>query len=309
MSYIGLDIGGTSIKYGLISDSGRIVCKDTIPTLLSLEDCIESIVNICETLKGASKEGIKGIGIGCPGIINSEEGIVEYSCNLKWENVPLVKLLEDKLHIPVKIGNDATVATLGETIYGAGKGYKNAIMLTLGTGVGGGIIMDKKMYDGTMGAGGELGHMIIRLDGKPCGCGMKGCLETYVSAPTYLKAIRSAMREHPDSKMWDVCEGNIKNVGIFTPFKCLSDPYANEIIDKYVKYLGTGIINYCNIFRPEVIMLGGGVSNIGEPLRKKLVEFCESVDYGYKHSPKVDIKIAELKNDAGILGGRALFGE
>ena len=310
MSYIGLDIGGTNIKYGLIADDGQIICKGTIPTLTSLDDCVDSILHICEGLLAENLDSIRGIGIGCPGIINSSEGVVEYSCNLKWEDVPLAKIIEDKLGIPVRIGNDATVATLGETLYGAGKGYKDAIMLTLGTGVGGGIIIDKKMYDGNKGAGGELGHMVIRMDGKPCGCGMKGCLEAYASAPTFLRAVRKAMREHPESRMWDVCAGDIKNVGIFTPFNCIdTDAYAKEIVDKYVKYLGTGIINYCNIFRPEIVMLGGGVSNVGEPLISRLVAYCESLDYGYKHSPKVVIKLAELKNDAGIVGGRALFGE
>lgn len=306
MSYIGIDIGGTNTKYGLVSNNGDVLVSKQIPTDHDFDTLIDNLVIECKALVSEAKDEVLGIGVGCPGIVNSSSGVVEYSCNLEWEYVPLGEALESRLGIKVRVSNDANIATLGETIYGAGAGYNNAIMLTLGTGVGGGIIIDKHIYDGNHGAGAELGHMVVEVDGKKCGCGMKGCLEAYASARAFIRATVDAMTSNPESKLYKECNGESKNVTIFTPFE-VADSVSKKVIDEYIKYLGHGILNYCNIFRPEVVILGGGMSHVGEPLLSRLRAFIEKHNYGYKHSPSVEIRLATLENSAGIVGGRALF--
>ena len=309
MSYIGIDIGGTNTKYGLVSNSGQVLVSGSIPTNLEFDKLIDSLVKVCKDLVAESKDKVLGIGVGCPGIVNSLLGIVEYSCNLNWNNVPLRDALQSKLGIETRIANDANIATLGETLYGAGVGFNNAIMLTLGTGVGGGIIIDKHIYDGNHGAGAELGHMVIEVDGKKCGCGMNGCLEAYASAKAFLLDTKHAMKEDSNSAMWKECDGDINKVNIFTAFNCGNDKTAKKVVDNYIKYLSYGILNYCNIFRPEVVILGGGMSHVGAPLLDAVIDFVKKNNYGYKCSPSVEIKLATLENSAGIVGGRALFEE
>ena len=309
MSYIGIDIGGTNTKFGLVSNNGEVLSSESIPTNPVFEELIDSLVGVCQDMVATSKDKVKGIGIGCPGIVNGLLGIVEYSCNLNWNNVPLRDALQSKLGIETRIANDANIATLGETLYGAGKGYSNAIMLTLGTGVGGGIIIDKHIYDGNHGAGAELGHMVIELGGKKCGCGMHGCLEAYASAKAFLHETKNAMKENPKSTMWQECGGDISKVNIFTAFNCYKDKTAKKVVDDYIQYLSTGVLNYCNIFRSEVVILGGGMSYIGSPLLDQIVSYVKKNNYGYKCSPMVEIKLATLENNAGIVGGRALFEE
>lgn len=309
MSYIGIDIGGTNTKLGLVSNDGVVLSKNSLVTNKDFSAMIDALTSACKEFIKESKDKVLGIGIGCPGLINSSSGVVEYSCNIGWEGVSLKEALENKLNIEVRLSNDANVATLGETIYGAGVGHSNVIMLTLGTGVGGGIVVNKHIYDGNHGAGAELGHMVISMDGKKCSCGMCGCLETYASAKAFLKDTKEAMMLDSSSLMWQECGGDISKVNIFTAFNCATDKTAKNVVDNYIKYLGIGVLNYCNIFRPEVVILGGGMSHVGKPLLEKLEHYIKKNNYGYKRSPKVDIKLATLENDAGIVGGRALFME
>ncbi|MEG9429685.1 MAG: ROK family protein [Christensenellaceae bacterium] len=310
MYSIGIDIGGMSIKAGLVKD-GKIVSsnrKVTAPTSgQSLENLIVQI-NALLSENSLTEKDIAGIGIGCPGLISSEEGVVDHNSNMKWENFHLVDLLKQSFNVKIKLSNDANVAALGETVYGSAAQYKNAIMLTLGTGVGGGIIIDGKLYEGGFSKGAELGHMVIVKDGEKCGCGRRGCLEAYASATGLIRMTKTAMKNAPDSAMWNYVDGDINKVGGKTAFECAKagDKAAEKVISEYVAYLAEGIINLANIFRPEVFIIGGGVSAQGKYLTDRLKGYCEKFNYGYTNAPKFDIVTATLGNDAGIIGAAAL---
>jgi glucokinase len=252
---------------------------------------------------------IRGIGVGCPGAVSRETGVVIFPPNLNWENVPLAKELKKYFDVEIVISNDANVAALGETIYGVAKDYSTAIMFTLGTGVGGGIVIDNKLFEGGWSRGAELGHVTLYLDGKPCTCGRNGCLERYVSATALIEQTKTEMLKNKDSKMWEFVSGDIDKVDGKTAFECskLGDESANKVVDTYVKYLGEGMLNMFNIFRPEAFILGGGVSAQGDYLVDKVKAYCEKFEYGYKKAPATDILVATLGNDAGIIGAAALL--
>ena len=311
--YIGLDVGGMSIKAGLVDENGAIIYKSTRKTNaleggpgVLLQDMKELIR---EHTKYAKSHGyaVKGIGFGIPGVVNNEKGTIDYACNLGVENLNLRSYLSD-LHLPICLSNDASVACLGEERFGAAKEYDNVVMLTLGTGVGGGVVIDDKLFEGVEGKGTELGHMTIVVDGEQCSCGRKGCFETYASASALLRMTKSEMIKNRHSLMWDYSNRSLEEVNGLTSFECAKkgDVSAQIVIDTYVKYLSEGILNMCNIFRPQVILLGGGISNQGDYLVDKVVKYCEERNYGYKNTPKVEIRVATLKNDAGIVGAACL---
>ena len=310
MYAIGVDIGGMSIKAGLVKD-GKIISAHRKATAPTAEQALDNLVlQIKELLSRNSltEKDIAGIGIGCPGLISSEEGIVDHNSNMKWENFHLVDILKQSFDVKIKLSNDANVAALGETIYGSAAQYKNAIMLTLGTGVGGGIIIDNKIYEGGFSKGAELGHTVIVKDGEKCGCGRRGCLEAYASATGLIRMTKTAMQSDPDSAMWDDVGGDINKVDGRTAFECSKkdDKSANKVVNDFVGYLAEGIMNLGNIFRPEVFIIGGGVSAQGKYLTDKLKGYCEKFNYGYTNAPKFEIIPASLGNDAGILGAAAL---
>ena len=200
-----------------------------------------------------------------------KNGIVNYANNLGWVDLPVAKIMQETLPYPVRLTNDANAASLGEAKFGAGKEYETVIMLTLGTGVGGGIIINGKLYEGNEGKGGELGHMVIEVDGEPCTCGRRGCLEAYASATALIRETKKAMKLNRHSLLWKVCP-EIELVGGKTSFEAAfqNDPTALKVIDNYVKYLSEGILNFCNIFRPNVVVLSGGIANAGAYLFDKL---------------------------------------
>ena len=309
--YIGIDLGGTFIKGGIVDDLGNIVCSDKIPTESDSGDgkVASNIAKLSKTLMeklGMSASDVEGIGIGVPGMIDSENGNVIYSNNLRWRNFPIAKTVKELTGIEVKIANDANVAVLGEVKFGAAKNKKNVIMLTLGTGVGGGIVCNGMLIEGNRSVGAELGHSVIIKGGEECSCGRRGCLEAYASASALIRDTKRAMNEHPDTKMWEI--GSIDNVNGKTAFDYAStDKYAKEIVDNYISNLATGIVNYGNIFRPEVVLLGGGVCAQGDallvPLQKKVNEEIYAGDLG----PEVKILVATLENSAGILGAASLL--
>lgn len=312
MYTIGVDIGGMSVKVGLVDDNGKIISQSRVKTEKTAEEVIVKMVDqINELLKNNSvKLGeLRGIGIGCPGAVSSDKGIVEFLPNLGWESVPLVEKLKNYFNTEIKISNDANVAALGEVIYGAAKNYNDCIMFTLGTGVGGGIIMDKKLYEGGHSRGAELGHMTLFLGGKPCTCGRSGCIECYTSATALIGQTKEAMLTDKDSIMWDYVGGDIDKVDGKTAFECSKkgDKTAEKVRDTYIYYLGESILNMLNIFRPDAFILGGGISAQGEYLNERLKAYCEKFDYGYKRAPKTEIITATLGNDAGIIGAAALL--
>jgi glucokinase len=312
MYSIGVDIGGMSVKVGLVNDKGEIICQSRVKTAPTAGQVILNMVNqISDLLKeqGISDKDIRGIGVGCPGAVTGETGMVEFLPNLGWESVPLVAELKKYFNTEVKISNDANVAALAEAIYGSAKNYNSAIMFTLGTGVGGGIIIDKKLFEGGYSRGAELGHITLFLDGMPCTCGRRGCIECYTSATALIQQTKDAMLNDKDSAMWNFVDGDIEKVDGRTAFECakIGDKSAEKVRDTYVYYLGESILNMLNIFRPDAFIVGGGVSAQKEYLTDRLKAYCEKFDYGYKKAPKTDIITATLGNDAGIIGAAALL--
>lgn len=312
MYSIGIDIGGMSVKAGLVDENGKIVAVNKMKTAAEPPAVIDNMVLQINGLlkeKNLSVKDIKGIGIGCPGAVTGETGMVDFLPNLGWKNVPLVSILKKHFDTKIIISNDANVAALGEAIYGCAKEYDTSLMFTLGTGVGGGIIINGKLYEGGFSKGAELGHATLVLDGEECTCGRRGCVEAYVSATALIKQTKAAMESNPDSIMWKFVGENKENVDGRTAFECakLGDKTALEVQNTYVKYLSESIMNMLNVFRPDAFILGGGVSAQGKYLTDLVKAYCEKFDYGYKGSPKCAILTATLGNDAGIIGAAALL--
>ena len=246
--------------------------------------------------------------MGVPGLIDSTNGIVTFSGNLKWSNLPLKEMLEEGLGLPVKITNDANAAALAEAKFGSGYKYRSFIMLTLGTGIGSGIFVDGKLYEGNLGKGAEFGHSLLVMDGRLCSCGRRGCLEAYASATALVKDTKEMMEKHKDSLLWKVSE-KYEGVNAKVPFEAakMGDIYAQELVDNYVKYLSEGLLNYFNTFRPEAVILSGGIAEEGKYLIKKIQKYCQEHDYGIKLCPPVDIIKSSVGYDSGKIGAAALF--
>lgn len=311
MKAIGVDIGGMTIKVGLVDENGKIIGENRVKTAKTADRCLDNLFLQIRTLlnqNNLTEKDIRGIGVGCPGLVDVEKGIVEHLPNLGWVNVPLVAQLKEKFRTEIRISNDANVATLGEVLFGAAKGYDSAVMFTLGTGVGGGIVINGKLYEGGKGRGAELGHTTLILNGAPCTCGRNGCVEVYVSATALIGQTKAAMRADGDSEMWKYVGGDIDAVDGRTAFECekKGDPAAKRVIDNYVTYLSESIMNMLNIFRPPVFILGGGISKEGKNLTERVTAYLEGFSYGYKFAPKTKIVTATLGNDAGIIGAAAL---
>ncbi len=315
MYYVGVDIGGMSIKIGIVSVKGEILFSSVIPTEkiapeLQIKILANEIIDLIDK-NNIVKDQILGIGVGCPGAINSNQGKVHYSSNLKWMDFPLRDLLEEYTGIKVRIANDADAATIGEIVFGAGKKYSNVIMLTIGTGIGGGIVINKKLYEGTNGVVAELGHVTLRKGGLKCGCGRRGCFEKYASASALIRITKDFMLKNKDSKMWEIAENNIEKVNGKTAFLAskIGDTEGEMVVEKFVGYLFEGIINYCNIFRPDAIIIGGGISKEGSYLTDRIIKRLEKAHYGYPGAPRCDVITASLGNNAGILGAASLIVE
>ena len=314
MIAIGIDIGGMSIKGAAVDSNGRVYEKFSMPFIKG-EPGEETIRKLAETVKeyiaaNGLENKIAGIGLGSPGTLDIENGIVNYANNLGWENLHVADIFHEILPYPVRLTNDANAASLGEAKFGAGKSYENIIMLTLGTGVGGGIIINGKLYEGNQGKGAELGHSVIVVDGEQCTCGRKGCLETYASATALIRETKKAMHSNRRSLMWKVCP-DIDLVGGKVPFEAAKqgDKVAINVLDNYIKYLGEGILNFCNIFRPNVVVLSGGIANAGDYLFDRVNKYIKDRNYGYKMTPEVKVVPAELGYDSGKIGAAALFFE
>ncbi len=310
MKAIGVDIGGMSIKAGLVDEQGNIIEQIRVKTQNTCEQCIENLVTQIDTLLANNNltiKDIRGIGIGCPGAVSSKEGVIDFLPNLGWLNVPIRKLLQEKYDTVINISNDANVAALGEALFGAAKGYDTVVMFTLGTGVGGGIIINKKLFEGGWSRGAELGHCTLVMNGEPCTCGRNGCIETYVSATALMRQTRAAMLSDPESVMWKIAS-SIDKIDGKTVFEAAraGDKTALIVVEKYVMYLGESILNMLNVFRPEAFILGGGISNEKEYLVNQVVAYLEKFDYGYKLAPKTEVLTATLGNNAGIIGASAL---
>ncbi len=313
MYNIGIDLGGTNIKVGLVDENYNIVSKATAKTDLPrpAEEICESIVDTVWEALNAAKVTIgevNSIGIGTPGVANRNSGIVLYSCNLGFNNTDLRTLIKAKLGKEVYVENDANAAAFGEVLNGAGKGCKDVVVVTLGTGVGGGIIIDGKIYTGFNFCGAELGHTVIQYGGRQCSCGRRGCFEAYSSATALINMTKEAMEAHPDSKMWQIA-GSLENVDGKTAFDGMraDDDAAKQVVNTYIEYLGCGLTNIVNTFQPEVLLIGGGICKEGENLTKPLEEFIKRESYCIDPNRSTKLDIAKLGNDAGIIGAAYLY--
>lgn len=311
-NYIGIDIGGMSIKGLIINRNGEILEEARCKTGHEYggEGIVKNIVNLVNEMLFAQhmlKTDIYGVGIGCPGLIDSKSGIVVFAGNLKLKNFALASEVSDKIGIPVKITNDANAAALGEAKFGAGKKYTDSVFLTLGTGVGGGVVADGKLFEGGSSGGTELGHMVIEYDnGLPCTCGRKGCLECYASATALMRKTREVMIENRDSAMWKTY--NLETVSGKTAFDYADeDESAKSVVDWYVEHLTCGIVNTVNIFRPQIIMIGGGVSAQGKNLTDRIQACVDRELYAGTGYAPVKVATATLENRAGAYGAAALF--
>lgn len=314
MYYVGIDLGGTNIKAGVCDENYKIVGRAAIKTNLprpSEQICADMVEAVKQAVADAKAElsQVKWVGVGAPGSIDPVGGIILYNNNLGFENVPVVKQVSEGLGgIKVFIENDANAAAFGEALAGAAKGVAHAVAVTLGTGVGGGIIIDRKIYTGFNYAGAELGHMVIEKDGWQCTCGRKGCWETYSSATGLIRMTKEAMQAHPESKMWDICNGNIENAGGKTACDGVraGDEVSKQVFDKYIDYLACGLGNVINIFQPEVICLSGGIAKEGDFLLLPLRERTAREQYTRGDIPKTRIVTAQLGYDSGIIGAAFL---
>ena len=311
---IGIDLGGTNISMGIVSEAGKILRRLSIPTKKFsaaadiINDIISGIFNLLEQ-EAANPSEIDLIGIGVPGIADFDAGIVIYTPNLNMRNVPIKEIIESKVGIPVKINNDANCAALGEALAGAAKGVKNAILLTLGTGVGSGIIIDGKIYSGCNHSAGELGHAVIAVDGRKCGCGRNGCLEAYASATALIKDAVDMLKSRPDSQLHEICQGRLDEIDGKMIFEAAAsgDICAKIVLERYIKYLGEGIITIVNIFRPEKIVLGGGIANAGDLLIAPVNEYIKGKCMGGNLIPVPPVVKAALGDDAGVVGAGRLI--
>lgn len=312
MFNIGIDLGGTNIKVGIVNENYEIVGRSSIKTNLprpaeAIADSIAEAADLALKDAGVTLEQVNSIGIGTPGAANRNSGIVLYSNNLGFNNVNLGEMLKIRLGKDIYVENDANAAAYGEYLAGAGKGYENVVVITLGTGVGGGIIIDGKIYTGFNFCGAEIGHTVIEYNGRPCSCGRKGCFEAYSSATALINFTKEAMVDNPDSKLWEIA-GSLDKVDGKTAFDGMraDDKTGKDVVNKYISYLGCGLTNVVNIFQPEMLLIGGGVCKEGENLTKPLKEIIKRDSYCIDPNRSTKLDIAKLGNDAGIIGAAFL---
>ncbi len=315
MFYLGIDLGGTNIVAGVVDGDYNIICTAECKT-----NAPRPAESICDSMaqmafKALEKanitiDDIEYVGIGVPGGVNPITGLVEFSPNLDFNNTPIGKFMEDRLSKKVILENDANAAALGEFMAGSAKGATNAVAITLGTGVGGGIIIDGKIYSGSNFSGAELGHTVIEYGGWTCGCGRKGCFEAYASASGLIKMTKEAiLKEDPEtSVMYKSIGGDINKVSGLTSFNAMreGDEGGKAVVDKFISYLACGVTNTINIFQPDILCIGGGISREGETLLAPLREIVEKDRCTKLNEKQTKIVAATLGNGAGIIGAALL---
>jgi len=305
--YLGIDLGGTNIAVGLVDDSPKVIADASCPTDAGrpYQEIVKDMADLCNKVMaegGATLNDIKGIGIGSPGSIDSANGVVLYANNLGWDHVPLrAELGKYFPNIPIGVENDANAAAYGEYVVN-GNGSDSFVAITLGTGIGGGIVLDQKIYRGHNGSGGELGHTTLVFGGEPCTCGKPGCWEAYAAVTALIRQTKAAMEANPDSLMVKLAEdaGKVSGRTAFDAAK-QGDNAAQQVVDTYIRYVAEGIVNVINIFQPETLVIGGGISKEGDYLLKPIQEYVNTYTYGGVE-PRTKLMIATLFNDAGIIG-------
>ncbi len=312
MYRIGIDLGGTNIVAGIVNQAYQIIavarCKTARPR--SADAIIDDMARLCREAAnkaGLAMEDIDGIGVGTPGSCNTRTGVVERAANLGFINEPLRDKLEARLHKPVHIENDANAAAYGETLAGAAKGKSSCVCITLGTGVGGGVVIDGRILEGHNFAGAELGHAVIEMHGEHCTCGRRGCWEAYSSATALTRQTKAAMAKDKDSLLWSLSDGG-QRVNGRTAFDGMraGDKTATAVVERYIRYLACGLTNMVNIFQPEVLCVGGGISREGETLLAPVRAIIEAEQFAQMTASKTTVCAAQLGNDAGLIGAAFL---
>ena len=311
MNYIGIDLGGTNIKGALVSAEGEILKERSVPTPVDAggEAIAARMADVISQLcAGEDLWNINGVGIGCPGTVDDEAGIVRFAANLKLENFDLRGALRAHTTLPIRIGNDANAAALGEALFGCGRNAESTIVVTLGTGVGGGVVLGGKLLTGYTGAASELGHMVIAEGGELCTCGRRGCFEAYSSATALIRDTKRAMAAHPESLLHKIAaeSGGVDGRTAFLASDA-GDAAAAQVVENYIEHLACGLTDLVNIFFPEVLALSGGVANQGDalllPLRRKVRERSFGSRYAVSHTR---IELCTLGYRAGVIGAAML---
>lgn len=314
MYRVGVDLGGTNIVVGIINEENKIIAKASRKTNSPrpaegvFDDMADAIKEAMDQAQITFKD-VVSVGVGTPGSVNKEEELIEFANNLAFENVPAYALLRERIGFDkVYFDNDANCAALGEAVAGCGKGVKNFVMITLGTGVGSGIIVNGKLVTGLNYAAGEMGHMVIVYDGVPCNCGRKGCWESYCSATALIAQTKDAMKKNVDSLMWEIADNDLKKVNGRTAFDAArkGDAAAKKVVNAYISYLSVGIGNVINIFQPDIVCVGGGIGNEKENLLAPVRKLVVAERYSIHAKKQSQILSAVLGNDAGIIGAALL---
>ncbi len=313
MFRVGVDLGGTNIAVGVVDENlniiGRAKLKTNVPRPAeAIFSDIAKAVLIAIDDAGIELEEVQSVGVGTPGSVNKAKGMIEFANNLDFNKVPAKEMLEEKLGRPVYLDNDANCAALGEAIAGVGKGVSSFVAITLGTGVGSGIVIDGKIVGGVNFAAGEMGHMVIVVNGEQCNCGRKGCWERYASANALTAQTKEAMIQNRESSMWQQVGGKIEEVSGRTAFDAMrqGDETASEVVSRYIYYVSAGIINIVNALQPEIICVGGGIGHEGENLLEPIRRHVENERYSVYAEKQTKICAAVLGNDAGIIGAALL---
>ena len=305
--YIGVDLGGTNIAAGIVTENGAIIHQDSVPTLAERgsKAVMKDISALCEKIitdSAVSRGDIVSVGIGSPGLCDSKNGVVAYSNNIMFKNTPICDVVGKKVGLPTYVSNDANCAALGESICGAAKAYDHSMTVTLGTGIGGGIIIGRKIVNGKFGGGGEVGHHTIQMDGELCTCGKKGCWEAYASVTALIRQARCAVARFPQSALAEIVNHDLRQITGRTVFEAADrgDETAENIIRQYLTYVSCGLANLINILQPEIVLLGGGLSAQGERILAPIRKMVPGQLYGARCNTQ--FAIAALGNNAGIIG-------
>ncbi len=311
MNYLGIDLGGINIAAAVVNEEGRILSRGRMPTPRGAEAVAAAMAEAArQAIENAhiTMDEIESVGVGSPGTIDPERGMVELWSNLDFYHVPLSAMVAERLGRPILLENDANAAALGEYAAGAGRGSSSMVAITLGTGVGGGAVLDGKLYTGFNYAGMEVGHFVIEHGGRLCTCGRRGCFETYASATAIIRRARERMQDNRESLLWQMVGGEIEKMDARTVFEAAAqnDLLARELVEEYEAYLACGVVNLINIFQPEIFCVGGGVAGAGEKLLGPVRAVLEREDYARNGKQRTKLMLAQLGNDAGIIGAALL---
>lgn len=312
MLFLGIDLGGTHIAVGIVKEDGEIILKESVPTYRErpYQEILKDMAMLSLKLMkdtGLEVKDISGIGVGSPGTPDKKRGLIVYSNNLAFKNVPVSAELQKYIQLPVYLDNDANCAALAESVAGAAKDVEHSVTITIGTGIGSGVVINRKVYSGFNYAAPEMGHSVIIHEGELCTCGRRGCWEAYAAATALIRQTQIAARNHPESLINKYVDGDLNKVNGKTAFDVAKqgDAVAQKVVEQYIHYLAEGLTNVVNIFEPEVLVIGGGVCNQGEYLLEPVRRIVREGVYS-KEVPQTQIKVAQMGNDAGIIGAAML---